>query len=378
MYKGKSTKNNDALRRLVHSPSASSSLSKNSLVSRIEAERKSSSTKLFNGGSAYDWMLAKPKIRERFIENSCWSYIDVHPVAVGVVAGAVGVPGGGAGAGVAPAGVAGGGGAAAPLPAVVGALVEDMFTTARPVADVDAATAIITLQRQEIIDAYDDNDAAIALLPGAVLNANQRALALHNSQCERRKEIVRNDNTRETVLARLVSAVVQWEKDKLMHENKQAACLKVYNTSLGPSPLAVIRGELSTMSFRNAWAILNAHYATSVGGQQNVSDVLQLLNTAVFTPSQKTVHEHIEDMLTIANEVTVFGAVPLQDEVVLDYILNSLEKSACKDFEDDLKDIRRRELTLVDARRLFQKTESRILVRKSVEKQTSKMGDDVV
>ena len=356
MMKGKSTRNNEALKRLAHSPSASQSISMNSLFQRVESDRKKSSDKLFNGGSAYDCMLAKPKIRERLIENSCWSYVDVHPVAAGVVAAAVGIAGG----------------APAPIVAAVGALVEDMFIIPKPVADNDAATAIIDAQRLEIIATYDDNDAAIAALPGAVMNANARALALHTSLCERRKEVMRNDNTREVVLARLVNSVVQWEKDKLIHENKVSACLKVFNTSLGPSPLAVIRNELTTLSFRNAWAALNAHYATSVGGQQNVSDVLQLLNTAVFIPQQKTVHEHIEDMLTIANEVTVFGAVPLQDEVVLDYILNSLEKSACKDFEDDLKDIRRRELPLVDARRLFQKTESRLLVRKSVEKQASK------
>ncbi len=326
-----------------------------SILSKIKKDRKNVS-KLFYGGSAYDWMVSKNKVRDAFIENGCWSYIQPAPLAVAIVAGAVGVPAG----------------AAAPIPAVVAAIVEDIFVIPRPIATDDAAEAIINNMRQELIDVYDLNDVAINALPGAVMNANGRALALHNSMCERRKEIVRVENTREIVLTRLVNSVVQWEKDRKLHEDKVACCLKVFNSTMGPSPLAVIRAELSELRFRAAWAKLNAHYSTSVGGQQNVSDVLSLMNNAVFYENRKTISEHIEDMLTLANEVSLFHADPLSPPVVLDYILNSIERSECKDFEKDLEDIRRRDVDLVEARRLFQKTESRKLTKDVVEKQQQK------
>ena len=114
---------------------------------------------------------------------------------------------------------------------------------------------------------------------------------------------------------------------------------------------------------------MNSHYSTSAGGQQNVSDVNNLMNTAVFNPKSKTIAEHIEDMLTLANEVTLAHGAPLADGLILEYILSSMERSECTDYAEDLKDIRRRDVDLVEARRLFQKTESKKLVTELVDKQ---------
>jgi len=49
---------------------------------------------------------------------------------------------------------------------------------------------------------------------------------------------------------------------------------------------------------------------------------------------------------------------------VLEWILLSMEKSTCRDYDKDIDDIRRTEKTLEQAIQLFQKTESRVMVKK--------------
>ncbi len=123
----------------------------NSMLKRVESER-ASGKKLFNGGSSYDWMVSKSKIKNKFIEAGCWSYIEPVPLAVAVVAGAVGVPLG----------------APAVLPAVVAAIVEDLFAVPKPVATVAHADVLIQNMVDELNIVYDANNLDITGLPNAV------------------------------------------------------------------------------------------------------------------------------------------------------------------------------------------------------------------
>src|SRR4051794_1959107 len=47
---------------------------------------------IFDGGSGYDWMVARPKIREKFVENECWDIVERAPLPAAVVAAAAGLP----------------------------------------------------------------------------------------------------------------------------------------------------------------------------------------------------------------------------------------------------------------------------------------------
>jgi len=58
----------------------------------------------------------------------------------------------------------------------------------------------------------------------------------------------------------------------------------------------------------------------------------------------------------------VTGA-PDNPTLTLEWILQSMEKSTCRDYDKDIDDIRRTDKTLKQAVLLFQKTESRILVK---------------
>jgi hypothetical protein len=41
---------------------------------------KSHSEVIFNGGSTYDFVIAKGKLRQKFIENQCWNYVITNQV----------------------------------------------------------------------------------------------------------------------------------------------------------------------------------------------------------------------------------------------------------------------------------------------------------
>ena len=71
---------------------------------------------------------------------------------------------------------------------------------------------------------------------------------------KKRREMIFNANASiMKVLERLLSSVVQWNRDKALHEDKMSACMKVFSTSLGPRPLSFINVDLNHMRFLNAW-----------------------------------------------------------------------------------------------------------------------------
>ena len=105
-------------------PTSSSSASSSSQASQA----------LFSGGSTYDFAVAKQKLKNKFIENKCWSYVEMPAPLLGAVAGALAVPAGGG----------------LPHAAVPAAIIEDIFTTVKPVASQTAAQTIVDLEIHEI------------------------------------------------------------------------------------------------------------------------------------------------------------------------------------------------------------------------------------
>jgi hypothetical protein len=315
--------------------------------------------KKFHGHSSIDWMIFLPKFRRAFIENECWDYVDPSPAHVLDWAAA---------ALLAPPGPGG-------LP-VVEAVLEELFDTPRPIANEDAVTAFINQEILESLAVFTANSALLeaARIPAApavptaeqVLNNEtyQRALLNQRQDLGTRNFNIRRN--RPVILKRLMDAVVQYDKDKKIHAEKQSKCMKVFTTYLSESALSIVREELNEFRFRKAYTNLNKHFALSVGGTQNVSEIFAVLNAIVFKPNKCTLSQHIENMLVIANEVTLFGN-RLDDSMILNYILTSIENSKDRSFDEDCAHVRRFDLTLAQAITLFQKTESRLAVKREVD-----------
>ena len=325
-------------------PSSSSSATSTSLV-------------IFNGGSAYDFALAKQRLKNKFVENKCWAYVEMPLPVVAGVAGALAVPG-----------VAG-----LPGPAAAGAIIEDMFTIAKPAANQHAAQAIVQLEINEINNMYNQNDLQVQNLPISY----ERKQVMYYENDKKKRDLINDANKSVTqVLERLLHAVVQWDKDKALHDDRVAACLKVFTTYLGPGPLSLINNDLNHMRFRTAWYKLCTHYSAASGSQQSVASVISMLTNAVYVKN-KTIQEHIEEMSLIASECTEVGGMAIPQSMVLEYILASIERSACySDFEEDIKHIRRFGNTLLEAQTALQITQSNLAAKKTVEKMKAKRGRD--
>ena len=109
------------------------------------------------------------------------------------------------------------------------------------------------------------------------------------------------DIKRSDIEARLVQSIVQWDKDQDLHDTRVASCLSVFNDYLGDSALSVVKDELNVLSFRRAWNKLDQHFAVSVGGQQNIADIFSVLNAITYDPKEFTIHQHIENILSLAS-----------------------------------------------------------------------------
>jgi hypothetical protein len=124
----------------------------------------------------------------------------------------------------------------------------------------------------------------------------------------------------------------------------------------------VIKDHLKANNFRAAWVALDRHYHLGTGGQQNVAEVVNKLTNIVYNCSDP-LQQHVQYMTDLVAEMNIVTKAPDNPTLTLEWILQSMEKSTCRDYDKDIEDIRRNERPLKDAVRLFQKTESRILVK---------------
>lgn len=308
---------------------------------------------IFNGGSAYDFILARSKLRQKFIENKCWSY--VAPAAVGLedVGDGFGIPNE----------------LGLPHPALPAAIIEDIFDMAKPRANMDYADQLIQDKIDGINEVYNLNEEAIHDVEADDnYTEAQRNLDLMRNDRERRLALLKAEQSRDTILASLLNSLAQWNRDKAVHEEKQGACMKVFTTYLGPGPQSAIHEELSEMRFRAAWAKLNATFSLGNATQQSVAQMTDILTSAVYNRS-KSIQEHVEEMMLLSTEIKQAGGYELPSEILLQFIIKSIENSSSfKDFEDDIKAIRRSGNTLLQAQTIFQNTQSNLDNKKLVEK----------
>ncbi len=296
------------------------------------SEQVSRSARLFNGGSALAFMVARPKIRALFIQNECLEIVE-QP--------ALHAPGG------------------AVLPGVVpGMIIESLFLTPEPPVTAAAVQATIDHNTLAAETAYD-------LIEQDIWNANHLGI---NAQQDLIRE---NDKGRtlailavqqgyDSIMARLQVAHGQWVKNRDDHRHKIANAVKVFNSSLGPDPLSYIRVDLLHGRYRLAWYRLVQHYTLNVNNGQNIAQVMTALTTAVYD-GVKSVEEHITDMITQGTEIAEYGGHNIPDWMLREYILKSLKVSPhAVDYLEDINYIERHGSTLQEARDFFQTTTSNI------------------
>jgi hypothetical protein len=239
--------------------------------------------------------------------------------------------------------------------------VENRFTDAEPVESEMVDEKI----RRQISKVSGTYDAMIQRTQGLIDNGEitrdvgrLEQMKLDNS---RLAEILRIENSEHNLRDKFMSATKDWRNQKEQHVKTVGKCMGVFNTTLGDSAKSAIKDLLSVHKFRAAWIALDHHYHLGVGGQQNVAEVVHALTNMVYDPFYPLI-PHIQHMTDMVAEMNTVTKSTENSSLVLEWILQSIEKSTCKDYEKDIDDIRRSDKTLEQSILLFQKTESRLNV----------------
>ena len=194
------------------------------------------------------------------------------------------------------------------------------------------------------------------------INQDSARLEMMKKDNLRIGEILKIDNSENHLRDKFLSATKDWRNHKEQHTKTVGKCMAVFNSCLGDSARSVIKNHLKANNFRAALMALDRHYHLGTGGQQNVAEVVNKLTNIVYNCSDP-LQQHVQYMTDLVAEMNIVTKAPDNPTLTLEWILQSMEKSTCRDYDKDIEDIRRNERPLKDAVRLFQKTESRILVK---------------
>jgi len=295
----------------------------------------------FNGGSAADWLIIRPKIQMEFKIKSCFSLIERAPPILQVQAH----------------------GYMGPDVWLAAAIVEDLFLEVKPDTSPHAVDQII----QDSVDArqalhVQEMARLTGLLP-PVLTANDQAYRLSAETAKLATDLLKIHENRPLIEARLIASLQRYETLKTRSETRFANGLETYTTCFGREPLGVIRQELACGELRAAWNKIDDTYGVNVDGHAHMSILLNVLGNITFQPEKKSLHEHIEDMKILADQVTEFGgggAVQIGEALLLTYLCDSIKRSTHKEHKEDVKWIENGSETLAEAERRFQRTSSKL------------------
>ncbi|MBL4704061.1 MAG: DDE-type integrase/transposase/recombinase [Flavobacteriales bacterium] len=351
-----------------------------------------SSRVIFNGGSSMNWMIAKAKITKFFVQEDVWDLIASQPKIPNPVqvqanealqrvfhlmkATALEA------AGDDPIAIdAANALEMGPLPYEViedvdPPVTESVFILVEPTVETFVNRQIHS-QREMTERTFNELETSLNEQVGMVgfpaARVNTERFRLHT---DRSLQLLKISNTRVALERGLENAKIAWESAKMKHGEKTGKCMKVFNMSLGSTPLALIHRYLSRSEFRQAWNHLNHHFALEIGGQQSMMEVISALGNVVFNPKETSILEHIDFLQRIASEMIMAGKVDLPESLILEYVLKSIEKSSVTTFIQDIEHIRRLEKpTMALAIGLFQKTESKTLMELHVHKNDANTTD---
>jgi hypothetical protein len=285
------------------------------------------------GNSAMEWTFFAPKLKKKFLISKCWSLVEPPPGCLQAASDAV-------------AGIGGRVGPALTCDAILATLVEDAFTMIRP-DDASEPPVRVMLDRQ-INEAWDHYQHRIWALQANVNGLHHRTVrarmdAAHESFEKARAHI---ENSSMTVYNYLASLMTAYDKAKRHHNEQVADCLKVFDDCLGPAATSVVRLELLDCRFRAAYVKLHMHYSTGLGGAQNTSGLMAILAKISWQPEHLKLLEHAENIDTVCGLLASQGVV-IPEAIRVNYLLDSIERSVVTDYEKDIEEARRQNLSMV-------------------------------
>ena len=249
-------------------------------------------------------------------------------------------------------------------PAVLNAatvIVEEEFNDAVP-DETGMVANEITRQKKRVTDSFGEMmDVYLNVADAGHITvevANIERIKLNNQKLQ---ELFKIDNSEVMLLDKYLSAMKDWRFRKEQHVKMVGKCMNVFNSCLGESAKSVIKDHLNQQHFRAAWIALDRHYHLGIGGQQNIAEIVHQLTSMVYNPSIP-LQQHIQNMTDMTAEMNAVTHHVDNPNLTLEWVLLSIEKSSCRDFDKDIDDIRRSEKTLEQSIQLFQKTESRLMV----------------
>jgi hypothetical protein len=299
---------------------------------------------IFNGGSSTDFQRARPDLVRAFIQNECWDLVNVSPP--------VPVPG------------------TDPIQYVAAAIAEDLCSELKPATDATVVQGIITAKRALRQTQYNDQlTIYAAALAAGTLTGAMHGIKVMEAEIKLEGYFTAIELERPEIEKRLLTALERYEKLNDVHNKRKASCMKVFMHCLGAEPRSHIAAELDREMYRRAWNKLNARYHVQIGGTGSVKTILEKLSQSVFNPLQESIMEHIHDMKILAMQTQGAGGAGqgIQDDLLLTYILKSVERSREKEFMKDVDHITRFNMTLAQAEEIFQRTQALIDIKEKMD-----------
>ena len=281
----------------------------------------------FNGGSSLDWIKFKPRMENMFTENECWHYVQPND----------------------------------PVEPIVENTFDDVEPTYAVMVNNEIATQVVRVNAAFDVMIARVN-AEMAIPAGGIMgnisieHGRQELLRIENQRSVKLLEI---ENSESSFRDKYQTAVKDWRNHKEQHRKTVGKCIAVFGTYLGDSAKAIIKQLLKENRFREAWHSLERHYRLGLGGNQNVQEVINRINSNAYDPSDSMM-QHIQYLTDLIAEMDSVTGTVTNPGLVLEWILSSIEKSATTVYAKDIDDIRRNNKTLEEAQQLFQKTESHL------------------
>lgn len=291
----------------------------------------------FSGGTSLTWSMHKPKFFAELKTKHAQEFVDL------TLPGAL---------------------------AADGSPVELVLGTVRPcpVGEEEAhVQAIIDQQVASVNANLATNVALLNAIPANQMNAGAKAVEITKLQIKTNDEIVKINNTRNSIMKDLEASILQFEKREETFQQRLADCIKTFYNMLGAGPLSIAEPHLRLARPRAAFHALDTHYNAGVGGQEAASNIMSQMQSFPIDLSSATLSEHISMMEALAIEYEGGGINhPLASSFIMHCFMQALGTSPV--FEDVVKFIKDHNLTWEAAKLKLQEKEANLLVQNGLAK----------
>ncbi len=281
-------------KKQVHKSHSATHVSKYKVFKESKDGSSSSSNILFMDGNPLTFALVRKKIEDRFFQNECLDLIYYNPANVA-------------------------------NPPVETAFLEDEPTEVEMIDNqIQNNRNSAVIHWQAISNLINTNAAGLA--PAEIAK-----IQMINSQKE--LEALRTiDMTRTSLTSLFHTAHSSWQRNRDQHATRLAKCSRTFYTTFGPSIISCVQDMLHQNRFRRAWKYIIDKYAMNIGGQVNASVIMNKLTSSTYDRN-KGMTQHINTMTLWYQQMETFGEPPISDNMKLAYLVSSIKRSGCNDFD---------------------------------------------